>query len=223
MFWGLDAWVVTALVSLRSVTLPKLAGQGDLSEVAGKQTLALLSTARRQALAGVHLAHISLLSGGVLLAFHLFSSLLLPWGAALAVFGAALLLGVWEWWLAERIERRSVEFILRMEPSIRLMMALFYPLYAVPLALSAAEKETEITTFVTEDELKNLVDAGQQEGVLEQGERRMIYSIFELGDTLAREVMVPRIDVLALDVRTTLQEAADALLKSGYSRVPVYE
>jgi CBS domain containing-hemolysin-like protein len=95
--------------------------------------------------------------------------------------------------------------------------------YVLPLRLFTPEADTEAVTFVTEDELKNLVDAGQQEGVLEQGERRMIYSIFGLGDTLAREVMVPRIDVLALDVHTTLPEAADTLLQSGYSRVPVYE
>jgi putative hemolysin len=51
----------------------------------------------------------------------------------------------------------------------------------------------------------------------------MIYSIFQLGDTLTREIMVPRIDVLALDVNSPLEEAVDALLTSGYSRVPVYE
>jgi len=68
-----------------------------------------------------------------------------------------------------------------------------------------------------------MVDAGQQEGVLEQEEREMIYSVIELGDTTAREIMVPRIDILALDVETSPEEAIDALLASGYSRVPVYE
>jgi CBS domain containing-hemolysin-like protein len=68
-----------------------------------------------------------------------------------------------------------------------------------------------------------LVDAGQEEGVLEQGERKMIVSIFRLGDTLAREIMVPRIDLQALDANTPLPQAVDALLDSGYSRVPVYQ
>ncbi len=224
VIWLLDTWVVVALSSLRSVTLPKLVGQGDLSETAGKQALTLLSTSRQQALAGVHLAHVSLWTGGILLASRLFSLWHLPaWGINLALLGAALLTGLWEWWLAEGVERRPVKYILRMEPSIRLLMAIFYPIYVLPLRLFTPEAGAEPVTFITEDELKNLVDAGQQEGVLEQGERRMIYSIFELGDTLAREVMVPRIDVLALDVNTTLAEAADTLLESGYSRVPVYE
>jgi CBS domain containing-hemolysin-like protein len=76
---------------------------------------------------------------------------------------------------------------------------------------------------VTEDDLKILVDAGQEEGVFQKVERQMIYSIFELSDTLAREVMVPRVDVLALDVDTPLVDAIDAILQAGYSRVPVYE
>jgi len=78
-------------------------------------------------------------------------------------------------------------------------------------------------SFVTEDELKSLVDAGQEEGVFELVERKMIYSIFELGETLAREIMVPRIDMLALDVITPMQDAVDAFLESGYSRAPVFE
>lgn len=74
-----------------------------------------------------------------------------------------------------------------------------------------------------EEDLKNLVDAGEEKGVLEHGERRMIYSIFDLSNTLAREIMVPRIDMLALEVLTPLPEAVDALVSSGHSRVPVYE
>jgi CBS domain containing-hemolysin-like protein len=76
---------------------------------------------------------------------------------------------------------------------------------------------------VTEDELRSWVEEGHLEGGLEQGERRMIYSIFHFGDTLAREIMVPRIDILALEVSASLDEAIAALIKTGHSRVPVYE
>jgi CBS domain containing-hemolysin-like protein len=83
--------------------------------------------------------------------------------------------------------------------------------------------EGTVTVMVTEDELKNLVGAGQQEGIFPKGEGRMIYSIIHLADTLAREIMVPRIDMLALEVNTPLPEAADLFLQSGHSRVPVFE
>ncbi len=76
--------------------------------------------------------------------------------------------------------------------------------------------------IVTEEEIKTLVDAGEEEGVIQEEEKAMIYSIFELGDTLAREVMVPRIDVVALEVTTPMMEALDTIMEAGHSRIPVY-
>ncbi len=76
--------------------------------------------------------------------------------------------------------------------------------------------------MVTEEEIKTLVDAGEEEGVIQEEEKRMIYSIFELGDTLVREVMIPRIDIIALDVETPMLEALDIIMEAGHSRIPVY-
>jgi len=76
--------------------------------------------------------------------------------------------------------------------------------------------------FVTEEEIKTLVDAGEEEGVIEQEEKAMIYSIFELGDTLTRQLMVPRIDISALDVTTPMTEAVEMIMAAGHSRIPVY-
>ena len=77
--------------------------------------------------------------------------------------------------------------------------------------------------LVTEEEIKTVVDAGEEGGVLEEEEKEMIYSIFELGDTLTREVMVPRIDVVAIDAATPLPEATDLVIRATHSRVPVYQ
>lgn len=77
--------------------------------------------------------------------------------------------------------------------------------------------------LVTEEQIMTLVNAGEEGGVIEEEEKAMIYSIFQLGDTLAREVMVPRIDIQSLDGGTTLSESTDRLLQSGYSRAPVYQ
>jgi putative hemolysin len=138
-------------------------------------------------------------------------------GSALALF--------WLEWVVEILTLRSADlWALRLTSYAQVLTAIMSPIVALPLRFyQDGQPDAETTGIVTEDELKILVDAGQEEGLLEQGERRMIYSIFELGDTLAREIMVPRIDVLALDVETTLIEAVDALLASGYSRVPVFE
>ena len=77
--------------------------------------------------------------------------------------------------------------------------------------------------FVTQDEIMAMVDAGEEGGVIEEDEKEMIYSIFEFGDTLAREVMVPRIDIVAVDADTPLLQALDVVMKEGHSRIPVYQ
>ncbi len=79
------------------------------------------------------------------------------------------------------------------------------------------------TTLVTEEEIRTLVDAGEEEGTIEEDEKEMIYSIFELGKTMAREVMVPRIDIVAVDVQTPPEEVVRVIAETGHSRIPVYE
>jgi CBS domain containing-hemolysin-like protein len=75
---------------------------------------------------------------------------------------------------------------------------------------------------ITEEDLRTYVDASEEEGVLKIEEKEMIYSIFDLADTSAREVMVPRIDVVAVEANTPVLEALDVILQAGHSRVPVY-
>jgi len=79
-----------------------------------------------------------------------------------------------------------------------------------------------VPPLVTEEEIKTIVDAGEEGGAIEVDEKEMIFSIFELGETLVREVMVPRIDICSFEETQTLEEVADALLAAGHSRAPVY-
>ncbi len=77
--------------------------------------------------------------------------------------------------------------------------------------------------FITEDEIKTMVDAGQEVGAVEEGEKAMIYGVFGLSETLVREVMVPRVDMAAVEATTPLRDAATIAVESGHSRLPVYE
>mgnify|MGYP003878201327 CR=1 FL=1 len=79
------------------------------------------------------------------------------------------------------------------------------------------------TPMLTEEELKLLVEAGEEEGVLEEEEKEMIHSIFEFTDTVARQVMVPRIDMKCVEVTAELDELLETIMKYGHSRIPVYE
>jgi len=77
--------------------------------------------------------------------------------------------------------------------------------------------------FVTEEELRLLVTVGEEEGVLEEEETEMITSIFGFADTMVREVMIPRIDMVILPSDATVTQAVDVALQGGFSRIPVYE
>jgi putative hemolysin len=75
----------------------------------------------------------------------------------------------------------------------------------------------------SEEEIKLLVEGSAEEGVLEEEERQLIHSIFEFTETVARQIMVPRIDVRSVSVETPLNDVVRAAMSTGHSRLPVYE
>lgn len=127
-----------------------------------------------------------------------------------------------EWLIETAVSHHPETWAIRLSSYVRVLSLAMSPLLALPfLFISSSESNQE--GGVTETELISLVEAGQEEGFLEQEEQRMIVSIFRLGDTLVREIMIPRIDILALDVNTPFDQTMDALQQSGYSRVPIYK
>ncbi len=75
--------------------------------------------------------------------------------------------------------------------------------------------------FQSESELRDLVDLAGERALIEAEEREMIHSVFELGDTLAREVMVPRTDMVTIDADKSCRQVMSLFLRSGFSRIPV--
>jgi len=82
---------------------------------------------------------------------------------------------------------------------------------------------TATPPLVTEEQLRFLVQVGEEEGVIEEKEREMIHSIFEFGDTLVREVMRPRIDIVGIPAKATINEALGLVMEFGHARLPIYE
>ncbi|MEM8533484.1 MAG: hemolysin family protein [Chloroflexota bacterium] len=78
------------------------------------------------------------------------------------------------------------------------------------------------TPLVTEEELLLLVNVGEEEGFIEPDEREMIEGIFSFGDTIVREVMCPRVDIVAVDIDASLDEALELIISDGHSRLPVF-
>jgi CBS domain containing-hemolysin-like protein len=77
--------------------------------------------------------------------------------------------------------------------------------------------------FVSEEELLAFADVAVEEGEIEQQERALIHSIIEFGDTVAREVMVPRPDMVTVEGRSRIADVIEVAIAAGYSRIPVYE
>lgn len=77
--------------------------------------------------------------------------------------------------------------------------------------------------FVTEEDIRTLVNVGAEQKVLEEREREMIHSIIEFGDTIVREVMTPRPDIVAVERSMPATRALELVIKEGYAKIPVYE
>jgi CBS domain containing-hemolysin-like protein len=77
--------------------------------------------------------------------------------------------------------------------------------------------------FVTEEEIRTMADVAADEDVIEREELRLIHSIFEFGDTVVREVMLPRPDMVAIDADDSIEDAIDRAIEHGFSRLPVCE
>ena len=142
---------------------------------------------------------------------------------ALYLIIGMMLIALLEYLLKSRILLATEENAIHLRFPAVVLNAVFSPLSSLILAILGPNAKRLTLASMTEEDLKNWVEVGQHEGSLEKGEREMIYSIFQFGDTLAREIMVPRIDVIMLDIHSTLGEARTAFIEGGHSRVPVYE
>ena len=126
------------------------------------------------------------------------------------------------------VARRPEDFSLRTSGFIdklgKVLSPLIYVLNAFTnMLVKLVDGSVKEKQFITEEELRMLVNVGEEEGFIDEDEREMIDSIFEFDDTLVREVMVPRIDIHALEVEDTLENAIKLIMQVGHSRIPVYE
>ncbi len=112
-------------------------------------------------------------------------------------------------------------------PITHLFYFLFWPvLYPLRRLMDRLDREAEAAADdeeVTAEEVQAYIDVGEEEGILEGGEGKLLQSIVDFGDRVARELMTPRIDVLTFDANRPLEELARLFSESKYSRIPIYE
>lgn len=148
-----------------------------------------------------------------------------------------MLIGILATWLilaAAQIVVRSL--VLRspdvtafaLTPLLRIITVLFAPvtflLYRGGLRLSGEDQDaSDESIFMSEDGLRLLMQVNEEESEIQESDKQMIVSILEMNETVAREVMVPRIDMVTLEVDAGLHAALDTIIEAGHSRIPVYE
>lgn len=225
LFFLLDMFFAIIRAALLNVRVPQLMDLGTDESRRVEKTIQLLEKPRLRAMFRllIGLMHMLVVA---LLASQISLSKISPTAAGwIGIFALALLVLLAFEFLFERLPLHNPEkWALALVPVARSIDLLLSPFSAALVKLQGTNGTSpRQLVSVSEDELKTWVEVGQPEGGLEADERRMIYSIFQFGDTLCREIMVPRIDVLALEVKTPLSQAVNVLIESGHSRIPVYD
>jgi len=126
-------------------------------------------------------------------------------------------------------KQKSEEVSLFVSKPIKIVVFLFKPFVAVFSAISSIfikmfggdPKATE--PFITAEELKTMVGVSEEEGVLEDVEKEMIFNVFDFGDMQVKDVMLQRVDIVALEVTSTYEEIIDRIKNEQFSRFPVYD
>jgi CBS domain containing-hemolysin-like protein len=196
-------------------------------EVKGIEKLQKVISEKAKHVAVLQLVALALTStGGVLLTFvFIESNLNLNSALIFAIIVVSLLgfivLGV----APETLGRQKSDRISLMTAPIALTIKpIIWPIAKLLVAIGNAltpGKGFKEGPFATAEDLRDLVDQAEEADVIEDEERQMIHSVFELGDTVAREVMVPRTEMVWIEKGKTLRQAISLSLRSGYSRIPV--
>lgn len=153
-----------------------------------------------------------------------------PAAAVLIMLAAVLALTVFCEGIPKKIPAaRSEKFAYFCAPFVKYLVIILTPLTALsslltrllsPLFGAGASSEQEV---VTEEEIRMMVEAGNETGVIEESQREMINNVFEFDDLTVSDVMTHRTDIVAVDISADVPEVVNAAISSGFSRIPVYE
>jgi magnesium and cobalt exporter, CNNM family len=164
--------------------------------------------------------------GGTTLATILATRHLENWGEVVSTVGMTLLLFVFAEVTPKTFAVQQTDRVaLRVAPIIVALTRLLGPLANVLIKVANVVmpgRGLPQGPFVTEQEIKAMAEVASEEESIEEDEKDLIHSIFEFGDTLVREVMVPRPDMVAAPIDAGARQVLDLMLKHGYSRIPVY-
>ena len=125
-------------------------------------------------------------------------------------------------------KQKSEAVALKVARPIEFLVIIFKPLVYIFTAISSmfirilGGDPSEAKSFITHEELKTMVGVSEQEGVLENDEKEMIFNVFEFADLQVKDVMVQRVDIVSVDKEASYDEVMDVIKNERFSRIPVY-
>ncbi len=123
--------------------------------------------------------------------------------------------------------KNSYQFADTISVPVSILRFILYPIVSIlekfPQLLSGILATRVNRRLLSKEELKTLIEVSEEKGALEEDEREMIHSIFEFSKTTAKEIMVPRIDMVCVEKETSLLELIEIIKKEGHTRIPLYE
>lgn len=215
----------TAMMSVNRLRLRALVDQG----VPGARVLANLLDVPNKFIAAILIGNniVNILASSVAtaLAIQIWGSM----GAGISAFIMTLVILTFGEILPKSLATRFADTVaMRVAPIISFLTRILTPIVAMFNVLSnAAAKllggDAEPASRVTEEEIQTLISLGQEEGVLDEHEHTLLRSVFDFGETTAEEVMVPRIDIVAVPVEASISELGHYFSENRFSRLPVYD
>ncbi len=106
---------------------------------------------------------------------------------------------------------------------LEIILSPFIYLFTKVVNLFVKDKSLISSAFLSEEEIRRFVDVSQREGVIKETEQEMIQSVFDFDDTLVKEIMIPRIDMVCIEKSASLSELIKMGVEKGHSRIPVFE
>ena len=215
----------TALMSLSKIRTRHMVDEG----VKGAKLVEKLTEDPNKLLGAILIGNNIVNIGASAIATTLFVDLLGASGAGVATGVMTVLVLIFGEITPKSIaKQKSEKTSLKVSKPINLVVKVFKPFIGIFTGISSIfirllggdPKATE--PFITEEELKTMVDVSEEEGVLENVEKEMIFNVFDFADTQAKDVMVQRVDIIAIDVEATYDDVLRVIKDEQFSRIPVY-
>ncbi|AGB41795.1 CBS domain-containing protein [Halobacteroides halobius DSM 5150] len=214
----------TALMSVNRIEIRHLKQEGDKKAAILEKLLSTPDRLIATILVGNNLVNIAASSIATKLAIDIFGNA----GVGIATGVVTLLLLVFGEITPKSIANsKALKFSMTVARPIEICYYLFYPVVKILNIITSVltgNRGQKATTkpFISEERIRRYLTVGEKEGVIETDEKQMINSIFEFDDTRVKEILVPRIDMICVEVNDSIEELIDIVVDMGLSRIPVY-